>query len=74
MCRVCGWKVETWAYVWVRCVGGGSRAVWQEMVGEVLGDDGEGNGWLRLVEEWRNECERMERNRGTVRTGGRSIG
>ena len=34
-------------YVW----GGEWREGWQEMVGEVLGEEGEGEEWLRSIEE-----------------------
>lgn len=39
------------------CLGGmlvrGEGKLWQEMVGEVLGEEGEGEGWLRKLEELR---------------------
>ena len=26
---------------------------WQDMLGEVLGDDGQGEGWLKRIDKWR---------------------
>ncbi|XP_076656124.1 uncharacterized protein LOC143360857 [Halictus rubicundus] len=53
VCRVCGWEEETWEHVWEMCIGGDEGRGWQGMVGEVLGDEGEGQEWMRKVDEWR---------------------
>ena len=64
MCRVCGGEREDWEHVWERCRDrGGGRKCWQEMVKEILGEEGEGEWWLREIER-----ERRERGRkGGVR-------
>jgi len=54
ICRVCGGEVETWEHVWKGCKKGSiERESWQEAVGEVLGEGGEGEWWIREVEEER---------------------
>ena len=55
-CRVCGWGEESWEHVWEVCMGWGVERGWQEMVGEVLGEEGEGEEWLRSIEEKREGC------------------
>ncbi|EZA50331.1 hypothetical protein X777_11275 [Ooceraea biroi] len=53
-CRLCGVKKESWEHVWEECrnwkVGGGS---WQDAVCWVLGQEGEGEWWMREIEEER---------------------
>ncbi|KMQ88291.1 hypothetical protein RF55_12245 [Lasius niger] len=44
MCRVCLGGLETWEHVWEECGGWRKEGSWQEMVGKVLGDEGEGEG------------------------------
>jgi len=57
-CRLCGYEEESWEHVWERCrkwgEGGGG---WQEAIGRILGEDGEGEGWMREIERERNEVE-----------------
>ncbi|KAK0072042.1 hypothetical protein PV325_011958 [Microctonus aethiopoides] len=48
---VCGWREETWEHVWAGCWDGGRGMGWQDAVGVILGDDGEWEDWLRLLEE-----------------------
>jgi len=60
--KLCGGgELETWEHIWDRCrewkVGGGS---WQEAVGWALGEDREGEDWMRELEE---ERERMKGNK-----------
>lgn len=63
-CRVCGVGEETWEYVWEECADWRGGKSWQEMVGEVLGDEGEGESWLRELEGIRGRGGRMnERER-----------
>jgi len=64
LCRLCGGgELETWEHLWERCrewrVGGGGG--WQEAVTWVLGEEGEGEVWMREVEE---ERKRVRRERG----------
>lgn len=65
-CRMCGREVESWEHVWERCrswgeEGGGS---WQGEVRRVLGEDGEGEWWMRMVERERREGEEGRREKG----------
>lgn len=41
---------ETWEHVWAVCSGLGLERGWQEMREEVLGDEGQGEGWLTGIE------------------------
>lgn len=52
VCRVCGGEEETWEHVWEKCERNGERGVkgWQEVMREILGEDGEGEEWIRGVE------------------------
>jgi len=64
LCRLCGDKVETWEHVWEECRKWrqGGEGSWQEACGRILGGEGEGEGWMREVEE--------ERRGGGERKGG----
>src|SRR5580765_4268653 len=53
-CRMCGGERETWEHVWERCVDWGVKEGWQVMAGKILGESGEGEGWLRELERVRN--------------------
>jgi len=53
MCRMCERERETWEHVWEECGRWGAVGNWQEMVEEVLGVEGEGEKWLRKLEEFR---------------------
>lgn len=53
LCRLCGMAAESWEHVWEDCGEWGAEGVWQEMVGRVLGEDGEGEEWLLKLEELR---------------------
>lgn len=61
-CRLCGGEKETWEHVWEECrqwrKEGGS---WQEAVGWVLGEEKEGEEWMREIEE---EKKREEERKG----------
>jgi len=51
ICRVCGGEMETWEHVWEGCRKGSiERESWEEAVGWVLGEGGEGEWWMREVE------------------------
>jgi len=52
-CRICGWGEETWEHVWEECTDWGMEKGWQEMVDGVLGEEGEGEVWMRKLEEMR---------------------
>lgn len=68
-CRLCEGEEETWEHVWERCrewrEGGGS---WQEAVRWVLGEEGEGERWLRELEGERRGGEE-EGGMGVERKG-----
>ncbi|XP_076301434.1 uncharacterized protein LOC143219315 [Lasioglossum baleicum] len=53
MCRVCGWESETWEHVWEVCMRGDESKGWQESMWEVLEDEGGGEEWMRLIDDWR---------------------
>ncbi|CAK9801077.1 Retrovirus-related Pol polyprotein from type-1 retrotransposable element R2 (Fragment) [Anthophora plagiata] len=55
-CKVCGRGEETWEHIWEVCTDWGREKGWQEMLMEVLGEDGEGEEWLRRVEERRERA------------------
>ncbi|KZC05506.1 hypothetical protein WN55_06989 [Dufourea novaeangliae] len=59
-CRICGWREETWEHVWEECMGWREEMGWHEMVREVLGDEGEGEEWMRKVEERREGVKKRE--------------
>ncbi|KYN50622.1 hypothetical protein ALC57_15112 [Trachymyrmex cornetzi] len=65
-CRLCGNEEETWEHVWDGCrtwrtgTGGG----WQEEVVRILGEEGEGEEWMREVEEERRRGGRVGRGDG----------
>ena len=52
-CRMCGQGEETWEHVWEVCSGWGTERGWQEAVMEVLGEEGEGEEWMKRLEERR---------------------
>jgi len=53
-CRMCGLKEEKhWKHVWEECTEWGKERSWDEMVEVVLGEEGEGEEWLKKLEEWR---------------------
>ncbi|EFN72810.1 Cytochrome P450 4C1 [Camponotus floridanus] len=58
LCRLCAGEVETWEHVWKSCrdwkEGGGT---WQETVNWILGENGEGERWMR---EWEWEMEQWK--------------
>ncbi|KYN11576.1 hypothetical protein ALC57_16268, partial [Trachymyrmex cornetzi] len=66
-CRLCGSGRETWEHIWEGCRAWkmGEGGSWQEVMGTILGEEGEGEGWMREVEE---ERKRM-REEGDVGEG-----
>jgi len=58
-CRICGDRLELWEHVWEECrlwrEGGGGT--WQEACVRLLGGEGEGERWMREVEEERRRQE-----------------
>jgi len=53
MCRMCGREEESWKHVWEECGRWGAGGRWEEMVVEVLGENGEGEKWLGKLEAFR---------------------
>ena len=62
-CRVCGGGKETWEHVWEECMKWGHERGWQKVVGEVLGQSGEGEGWIRELERIRKKESNEEREK-----------
>ncbi|CAD6215483.1 GSCOCG00011222001-RA-CDS [Cotesia congregata] len=50
LCNVFGLELESWEHVWEVCSGLGVEKGWQEMRVEVLGEDGQGENWLKSIE------------------------
>lgn len=48
-CRLCGGERETWEHVWERCRNWrmGGEGSWQEVCHKILGEEGEGEKWMR---------------------------
>jgi len=55
-CRLCEREEETWEHIWERCVRGEKWGdmTWQEAVLSVLGEEGEGEEWLKELDEARS--------------------
>lgn len=71
-CRLCYAKEETWEYIWEECRDwqlGGEKVGWRRWV---LGEEGEGEAWMRRVEKERRDLE--ERQRGGREKEGREAG
>lgn len=50
--------MESWEHVWEECREWESeRKSWQEVVNRILGDNGEGEKWMRKVERKRGKKE-----------------
>lgn len=43
-----------WEHLWEECVVKEVGNTWKEKVGEILGEEGEGEDWLREIERIRN--------------------
>lgn len=54
-CRICQNRIETWERVWEECGEWGREKGWQEMAEKILEEEGEGEEWLRKLEEIREE-------------------
>ncbi|KYN14427.1 hypothetical protein ALC57_13379, partial [Trachymyrmex cornetzi] len=65
--RLCRSEWETWEHIWEGCRAWemGEGGSWQEVVGRILGEEGEEEGWMREVEE---ERKRM-REEGDIGEG-----
>lgn len=51
---MCRGEEETWEHVWEECGRWGANGSWQEMIETMLGEDGEGEEWLRKLERYRD--------------------
>lgn len=61
MCRLCGSGTETWEHVWEECrEWKKEKGSWQEEVRGILGEEGEGEWWMRKVDEERGGKTRGE--------------
>jgi len=52
-CRMCGLGQEGWRHVWEDCGIWRAEGNWENMIEVVLGEEGEGEEWLRRLEEYR---------------------
>lgn len=73
LCRWCEREEESWKHVWEECRDWGmeERGSWQEEVGWVLGEEGEGEWWMRKVEKEREKGGGMMRKGGREEIGGK---
>ena len=69
LCRVCEGGVETWEHVWEECGRWGAVGSWQEMVEVIMGEEGEGEKWIRELERFREGGWREERGEGGMEEG-----
>lgn len=62
VCRLCGIEKETWEHAWKGCrEWSKGEESWQEVVGKILGEEGEGEWWMRVRKKKR---EKDRRGRG----------
>lgn len=70
LCRLCEREKETWEHVWEDCrewmV---EKKSWQEVVSWILGEEGEGEWWMREVEEERGRGEEIKKREGQEKEG-----
>jgi len=70
MCRLCGGEIESWEHVWEECRMWKERGnkSWQEVYGRILGEDGEGEGWMKEVEvdRGKGDGKEGEMNKGNM--------
>lgn len=61
-CRICEGGIESWEHVWEGCGGGRGQEgeSWQEAIEWVLGEEGEREDWIGIVEELRRREGREE--------------
>lgn len=59
-CRMCGLGEETWEHVWEECTSWGNEKGWQEAVEVILGEEGEGEEWMKKLEEMREGRREIE--------------
>lgn len=67
MCRLVGIRMKSWEHVWEECKSWDEKGRrWQEVVRWVLGEEGEGEWWMRELESerWRKGGKRNEGRRG----------
>lgn len=80
VCRMCKIEEESWEHVWEECIRGieWGRGSWQERIGWVLGEEGDGEDALTELEGARREREsrggRIQKGRGKERTVEREWG
>lgn len=55
-CRMCEGGEETWEHIWEEYTEWGKDVGWQEMIEKVLGEEGEGEKWMKWLEKiWEGE-------------------
>lgn len=50
---MCGAALETWEHIWEECMVREGGSIWQENEGKILGEEGEGEEWLRELKKIR---------------------
>lgn len=50
---MCGVALETWEHIWEECMVREGGSIWQENEKKILGEEGEGEEWLRELEKLR---------------------
>lgn len=72
-CRLCGDIEETWEHVWEICGKDvNEKGGWQENIGRILGEDGEGEAWIETLERKRRTEEKDEGKQEREREVGRA--
>lgn len=59
---MCEGEEESWEHIWERCGVKGEEVGWQEAVEGILGEEGDGEGWMRMIEKRRNAFEEQYEN------------
>lgn len=62
-CRMCGVEKKNWKHVWEECTEWGVEKSWDKMVEVIQEKEGEGEEWLKKVEEWRRIYRRYGRGK-----------
>src|SRR5215469_2890797 len=67
---MCGIEIEIWEHIWEECECCEARGCWSVMVERVLGENGEGEMWLKKLERYRERQNTEEESEGRKRVKG----